>query len=392
MKICVYTICKNEIKNLEDWLNSIERADYIVLLDTGSTDGTWEAIQNNPRIISSQKIYKDFRFDTARTDAFRLCPHDTDVCINIDLDERISKNWREEIEKNYKGYPMRCPYINDTSPSIIGSKIIAHPYYSDIIWKGEIFEEPFYFDGNFYRSYWSFMALPTQTLVSSVLVKHYKDEHKDRAFYDDKIKQKIENSFKKIRTENLKYEELMQEMLFLVECLNSFASSYNYYMREAIGKLAEKHLQTTGSTWVSDRLDNLDKCFLQIMQIYHKLTGDMEEAVNYTECLYKNLLGSNKSVYDQILLRDGVDIFIATGQVKKAYEIVVDNVYNTLEIKTEGDLFCLQLALNTAEHFCNDLHSPFLFPAIRSKVSKEVKNLFDTGSFKPFKLSRPKKV
>ena len=41
-KIAVYTICKNEVTNVDKWINSMMEADYLCVLDTGSTDGTWE--------------------------------------------------------------------------------------------------------------------------------------------------------------------------------------------------------------------------------------------------------------------------------------------------------------------------------------------------------------
>lgn len=41
-KICVYAIAKNEMKFIDLWLDSMKEADYIVVLDTGSTDGTYE--------------------------------------------------------------------------------------------------------------------------------------------------------------------------------------------------------------------------------------------------------------------------------------------------------------------------------------------------------------
>ena len=42
-KICVYVICKNEIKFVRDtdWLNRVLEADKVLILDTGSTDGTY---------------------------------------------------------------------------------------------------------------------------------------------------------------------------------------------------------------------------------------------------------------------------------------------------------------------------------------------------------------
>jgi hypothetical protein len=42
--LTVYGICKNELKNVDKWLDSFGEADYICLLDTGSTDGTWEKL------------------------------------------------------------------------------------------------------------------------------------------------------------------------------------------------------------------------------------------------------------------------------------------------------------------------------------------------------------
>jgi len=40
MKICVYTIAKNEEHHVERLCNSAKDADLILILDTGSTDNT----------------------------------------------------------------------------------------------------------------------------------------------------------------------------------------------------------------------------------------------------------------------------------------------------------------------------------------------------------------
>lgn len=86
-KICVYTICKNEEQHITAWLNSIKDADYICVLDTGSTDHTLDIIktfQNDPNyttpIIWAQQIFKPFRFDTARNASMQLIPDDVDIC------------------------------------------------------------------------------------------------------------------------------------------------------------------------------------------------------------------------------------------------------------------------------------------------------------------------
>ena len=56
MKLCVYAICKNEISNIERWLASVNEADDIIVLDTGSTDGTYELLQASG-IKCYQKIF-----------------------------------------------------------------------------------------------------------------------------------------------------------------------------------------------------------------------------------------------------------------------------------------------------------------------------------------------
>ena len=46
MRICVYAIAKNEEKFVERWMKSMSEADYICVLDTGSTDKTVEKLSD----------------------------------------------------------------------------------------------------------------------------------------------------------------------------------------------------------------------------------------------------------------------------------------------------------------------------------------------------------
>ena len=55
MKICVYAICKNEEKFVSSWLESMQEADYICVLDTGSRDKTVELLRAHPKVILQQK-------------------------------------------------------------------------------------------------------------------------------------------------------------------------------------------------------------------------------------------------------------------------------------------------------------------------------------------------
>lgn len=44
--VCVYAICKNEAKFARRWMDSMSEADHIVVLDTGSTDGTPQLLRS----------------------------------------------------------------------------------------------------------------------------------------------------------------------------------------------------------------------------------------------------------------------------------------------------------------------------------------------------------
>lgn len=103
-KIAVYAICGNEAHNVDEWMNSMWEADYICVLDTGSTDGSYEKLlkyqQDYPsKVIISQKIYNPWRFDTPRNDSMELVPADADICICTDLDERLTATWADKVRK-----------------------------------------------------------------------------------------------------------------------------------------------------------------------------------------------------------------------------------------------------------------------------------------------------
>lgn len=98
MKICVYAIAKNEEANVERFVRSAAPADYIAVLDTGSTDKTVELLAGLGVIVCQERI-EPWRFDVARNRSMRLIPEDTDICVCVDLDEELSPGWREELEK-----------------------------------------------------------------------------------------------------------------------------------------------------------------------------------------------------------------------------------------------------------------------------------------------------
>lgn len=113
MKICVYAICKNEINNIDRWIDSMSEADSIVVLDTGSTDGTYEKLKSDDRITKvRQQIIDPWRFDVARNESMKLCPKDSDILVCTDIDEYFNKGWADVLRKEWdKHHFNQCIYI-----------------------------------------------------------------------------------------------------------------------------------------------------------------------------------------------------------------------------------------------------------------------------------------
>lgn len=109
MKVCVYAIAKNESKFVSRWYNSVKEADYICVLDTGSTDNTFEMLKQL-NIITKQKHYKEFRFDNARNDSMKLIPKDADICVCVDLDEVFVSGWTKTLKANWQPNTTQARY------------------------------------------------------------------------------------------------------------------------------------------------------------------------------------------------------------------------------------------------------------------------------------------
>ncbi|MDR2657038.1 MAG: glycosyl transferase family 2 [Oscillospiraceae bacterium] len=99
-KVCVYAIAKNEINFVDQWYESMKEADWIVVLDTGSTDGTAERLRELGCHVAVKEI-SPWRFDVARNESLKLVPPEADICICTDFDEVLHKGWRDVVEKHW---------------------------------------------------------------------------------------------------------------------------------------------------------------------------------------------------------------------------------------------------------------------------------------------------
>lgn len=122
-RICVYAIAKDEEAFVDRWVESMSEADSIVVLDTGSKDGTvmrlrdrgvlvreamfqpWVTKEDHDRIVSDGG--RPWRFDTARNMSLDLVPEGTDICVCTDLDEVLVPGWRRRLEEAWESAERR---------------------------------------------------------------------------------------------------------------------------------------------------------------------------------------------------------------------------------------------------------------------------------------------
>lgn len=108
-KIVVYAISKNEEKFVDRWVDSMQEADEIYVLDTGSTDKTVSKLKKR-KVNVKKKIIKPWRFDVARNESLKLVPSDADICVCTDLDEVLEKGWRKKLEEIWQDNITRLRY------------------------------------------------------------------------------------------------------------------------------------------------------------------------------------------------------------------------------------------------------------------------------------------
>jgi glycosyltransferase involved in cell wall biosynthesis len=151
MKVVVYAICKNEAKFVSRWMDSMEEADEVVVLDTGSTDDTVARLRARGARVT-QEVITPWRFDVARNRSLELVADDADICVCTDLDEVFHPGWREQLEEAWEPgtgqatYRYTWSFQPDGSEGVVFwyEKIHArhgyqwvHPVHEVLAWNGQ---------------------------------------------------------------------------------------------------------------------------------------------------------------------------------------------------------------------------------------------------------------
>lgn len=90
-------------------MDSMCEADWVCVLDTGSTDDTPERLRARGAIVAQRSIVP-WRFDTARNESLTLIPPEAEICCCIDLDEQFRPGWRAALERAWREDTTRARY------------------------------------------------------------------------------------------------------------------------------------------------------------------------------------------------------------------------------------------------------------------------------------------
>lgn len=185
-KIAVYAISKNEEKFVDRWVTSMNEADQIFVLDTGSTDNTVEKLKKHGVVVEKKEI-TPWRFDVARNISLEMVPEDYDICVCTDLDEVLIPGWRETLEKLWEDSLTRLRYHYNWSFDENGNPSIC--FYIEKIhcrngfkWTHPVHEILSY-DGK-----------ELMKTTDDIIVNHYPDSTKSRASYLPLLELSVEES------------------------------------------------------------------------------------------------------------------------------------------------------------------------------------------------------
>ncbi|QLE00084.1 glycosyltransferase family 2 protein [Galbibacter sp. BG1] len=92
-KLSVVIITYNEKEYIEDCIESALFADEIIVVDSYSTDGTWEFLKNHSKVTAFQHAFENFT--KQKSYALSLANHDW--VYFFDADERITPSLQKEI-------------------------------------------------------------------------------------------------------------------------------------------------------------------------------------------------------------------------------------------------------------------------------------------------------
>lgn len=279
-KITVYAICKNEEQFVEKWVKNMSEADHIVVLDTGSTDGTVEKLRGLGVKVEIKEI-KPWRFDVARNESMRLIPKDTDICVCTDLDEEFEAGWANTLREHWYDDANQAKYTYSWSHDENNNPLVQiwyekiHDNSGNWYWKAPVHEG--LVNNKIKNKKWVF--LPKEAFH----LHHYPDKTKPRSQYLNLLKLAIEEDPSDVLSDFYYGRELTFYLKWreAIEHLEGWLTRWkNSYYK---GNIARSYSLIGRSYWA---LGDLDKAEINFIQATKILKGTREPYIELIKFYY----------------------------------------------------------------------------------------------------------
>lgn len=293
-KICVYAISKNESKFVDRWVDSMQEADEIYVLDTGSTDDTVEKLKKRGVHVTEKQI-KPWRFDIARNLSLELVSEDTTICVCTDLDEVFLPGWRKKLEEIWQKDITRIGYNYNWSFDTNGNPAVNFYIEKIHIRNGYKWTHPVH-------EILSYVGEEKLVRTDEITLNHYPDPTKSRGSYLPLLELSVLENPDDDR--NVHY----------------LGREYMYYGRwnESIDTLI-RHLGLKSATWKDERAASM-----RFIARSYQALNRYEEAKMWLE----------KAIKEAPYLRDALVERAILAYKLEEYEEVIYYCNKALEIKT----------------------------------------------------------
>lgn len=130
-KLSAVIITFNEIDYISDCIESILFADEIIVVDSFSTDGTWEYLRSHPRITALQHPFENF----TQQKSFALKQASHDWVYFLDADERVTPALQQEIIETINNKNAADAYWNYRSFMFKNKRLYFSGWQTDKIYR-----------------------------------------------------------------------------------------------------------------------------------------------------------------------------------------------------------------------------------------------------------------
>lgn len=308
-KLAVYAICKNESQFVDKWLDSMKEADYICVLDTGSTDDTYQKLCDRKtsysNLIVSQKIITPWRFDVARNESLKLVPEDVNILLCTDLDEVLEPGYGDLLRNNWiEGKHERAEYMYTWSHLAGGTpgRIFKYNKVHNKNWKwyAPVHEYLARVEDKSIRNYSTDTTLILTNEPIKMMLHHYPDITKSRANYIDLLKLRCEEDPDDYNGKVYLANEYMYKG-FPKECIETYQSikddSEHFYPYERAAMYVaiaecyihlEDYVNASAAIRQSLLLDNKAREPYLVAASLHLRLNENEIAIGYINAALKN--------------------------------------------------------------------------------------------------------